>query len=113
MFDYSWLYGPIRYKARIMQEGVVVDNVVSDSEYLDLDIILAQDTATEVCGYYGYENNDSQSKEVCVAFRTQKPPEPDPTPEPTVEPTPEPTPEETEPPVNEETPEENNEAETE
>lgn len=112
MFDYSWLYGPIRYKARIMQEGVVVDNVVSDSEYMDLDIILAQDTATEVCGYYGYENNDSQSKEVCVAFRTQKPPEPDPTPEPTVEPTPEPTPEETEPPMNEETTEENNEAET-
>ena len=90
MFDYSWLYGAIKYKARVAQDGVVVDTYETGNDSETVEIYLNDDSAIEVCGWYGYENSDKTSNEVCTRFRTPKAPEPEPTP--TVAPTPEPTP---------------------
>ena len=74
MFDYSWVYGPIVYKARISQAGQSDINITSTSESYDQDISgLAPDTETTVCGYYAYEHEDlggRSSSESCTVFRT-------------------------------------------
>ena len=95
LFDYTWIFGPIRYKARIKQNGNVVAEIASETESYSQSIDMDDDTQTEVCGYYGYESGTSSSNEVCVVFTTKKDePAPTPTPTPTADPvtTPEPTP---------------------
>ncbi len=79
LFDWSWVYGPIRYKARISQNGAVVGEITSETEDTTAsDLSLAPDTDTEACGYYGYESSDGSSNEVCVTFHTPKEEEPEP-----------------------------------
>ncbi|MGN1389807.1 MAG: hypothetical protein ACI4WR_09170, partial [Bulleidia sp.] len=87
LFDWSWVYGPIRYKARISQNGAVVGEITSETEDTTAsDLTLAPDTDTEACGYYGYESSDGSSNEVCVTFHTPKEAEPEPTAAPTATP---------------------------
>ncbi|MBE6121965.1 MAG: penicillin-binding protein [Erysipelotrichaceae bacterium] len=71
LFDYSWIYGPIRYKARIVQNGKTVATVTSDSESTVSHVSLLPGIDVQACGYYGYENNDSVSNELCVSFRAK------------------------------------------
>ena len=112
IFDYSWIFGPIRYKARFKQNGEIKAEISSESENYSEGIDLEPDTDTEACGFYGYESGQSQSNEYCYTFRTPKEekkeePEPTPTPEATPTPTPEatPTPEPTQVPEATATPE--------
>ena len=71
-FDISWITGPITYKARIVQNSAVVATINYTADQLSKVIDgLQPDTDTQVCGYYGYEKNDTvASNEVCVTFRT-------------------------------------------
>ncbi|MBF1100867.1 MAG: penicillin-binding protein, partial [Solobacterium sp.] len=71
-FDISWITGPITYKARIVQNSAVVATINYTADQLSKVIDgLQPDTDTQVCGYYGYEKNDTvASNEVCVSFRT-------------------------------------------
>lgn len=90
LFDWSWVYGPIRYKARISQNGAQVgDIVLSETEENSVTLEnLAPDTDTEACGFYGYEKSDSESNEVCVTFHTAKvQEEPQPSADPSASPT--------------------------
>ncbi|MCH4207501.1 MAG: penicillin-binding protein [Solobacterium sp.] len=68
IFDYSWIYGPIRYKARISQNGTTIAEIQSDTETSVQNIDIAPNTTTEVCGFYGYENGTGESNEVCSTF---------------------------------------------
>ncbi len=72
IFDYSWIFGPIRYKAEIRQNGEVKAEAVSEEVDFTQDVALDPDTDTEACGFYAYENNDTRSNEVCVTFHTPK-----------------------------------------
>ena len=110
LFDWSWVYGPIRYKARISKGGSTIaeisseeDSRVEDAEDLD------PDTAYEACGFYAYEKSGSSSNEICVNFRTPKTetPVPSETPEATPEPSEEPEASPETEPGGEETPETN------
>ena len=93
LFDYTWIFGPIRYKARIKQNDTVIAEISSETESYSQSIDMNDDTQTEVCGYYGYESGTSSSNEVCVVFTTKKnEPEPTPTPAATPVTTPTPTP---------------------
>lgn len=59
MFDYSWVYGPIVYKAIIRQEGHADIVVTSTSNTYEADISsLTPDTPFQVYGYYAYEHED-------------------------------------------------------
>ncbi len=70
IFDYSWIFGPIRYKARFKQHGEVKAEVSSESENYSDYVSLDPDTDTEACGFYGYESGQSQSNELCYTFHT-------------------------------------------
>ena len=70
LFDYSWIYGPIRYKVRIKQNGEVKAEISSESEYYSDYVYLDPDTDTEACGFYGYESGEGQSNEICYTFHT-------------------------------------------
>ncbi len=72
MFDYSWVYGAIQYKATVTQNGSTVATVTSSSESMTQSISgLAAETETTVCGYYGYDNlGGDSSSQVCTTFTT-------------------------------------------
>lgn len=68
IFDYSWVFGPIRYKARINVNGQTVKNVISESNSTNLGINLEPGSKVSICGYYGYQNKEINSKEICNDF---------------------------------------------
>lgn len=70
LFDYSWIYGPIRYKIRLTQNGEVKQELVLETDTGEAEVTLNPDTDTEACGYYGYENGTTASNEICVSFHT-------------------------------------------
>ncbi len=72
LFDYSWVYGNIQYKARISQHGSTIKEVSSGSSSTseNLESVLSENTETQVCGYYAYSSGISQSNEVCSTFVT-------------------------------------------
>ena len=72
LFDYSWIYGPVRYKATLTQNGQVVGQISSDSETTTENVNLLPGIETQACGYYGYEKSDVKSNEICVSFRAKE-----------------------------------------
>ena len=94
LFDWSWVYGPIRYKARISKGGTMLAELASEEDSFETDASeLEEDTEYEACGFYAFDISDRSSNEICVKFRTPKTSKPEP--EPSAEPTPDtsPTPE--------------------
>ena len=74
LFDWSWVYGPIRYKAQIRKGGETVAELTSEEDSFETDVSdFAQDTEYEACGYYAFDISDRSSNEICVKFRTPKP----------------------------------------
>ena len=109
LFSWSWVYGPIRYRCRISQNGQVKAELISETESSTQSVDLEPNTETEACGYYAYETAGGGSNEVCVTFTTPAKQEstdnnsssgnneitvttPEPTPAATPSPTPAPTP---------------------
>lgn len=70
-FDYSWITGAVKYKARVSQNGNSIGEVTSDSETASQTFEnMEGNTETEVCGYYQYETSGTASNEVCTTFVT-------------------------------------------
>jgi penicillin-binding protein 1A len=74
LFDYSWVYGNIEYRARVSQNGATIKEISSGSSSTgeNLESSLAENTETQVCGYYAYSSGISASNEVCSSFVTPK-----------------------------------------
>ena len=72
LFDWAWLWGPVVYKARIMQNGTTLREITSGSSSDVVNMLddLQENTSTEICGYYSYANIGGSSNEVCTAFTT-------------------------------------------
>lgn len=71
LFDYSWLHGPIRYKADVKVNGEAVETVVSELPEAQINYEPRPGDTIEICGYYGYENstiNPHVSNLSCKAF---------------------------------------------
>lgn len=69
LFDYSWIYGAVKYKLKITIDGSVVQELQSDSPSISTSLSIA-DTATVVaCGYYGYEFTSYNSSELCQTLK--------------------------------------------
>lgn len=64
-FDYSWVYGPIKYFARIVVDGTTVDTITSSSPILEMDLSITPANEVMVCGYFGYESAPTHSSEIC------------------------------------------------
>ncbi len=71
IFDWSWVYGPIRYKAEIKLNGEVVHNLTSENSSIDQLVTYKPGDYIEVCGKYSYENVDVASNVVCKAFEVE------------------------------------------
>lgn len=69
LFDYTWIYGPIRYKARISQNGNVIAEISSETEHFSQQVGLEPGASVTVCGYYAYENLGITSNEICNEFK--------------------------------------------
>ncbi len=67
LFDYSWIYGPVRYKAEIKVNGLTIGTVSSENDIdtFEIDDAYPGDIVT-VCAYYGYEKLNISSTQRCV-----------------------------------------------
>ncbi|MCI6272771.1 MAG: transglycosylase domain-containing protein [Erysipelotrichaceae bacterium] len=65
MFDYTWLFGPIRYKAKVINNGNVIAEVTSEGEHFSQGVDAPPGSTLSVCGYYAYENLGTASNEIC------------------------------------------------
>ncbi len=68
LFDYSWIYGPIRYKVRISVDGSALNILKSESNVLSTTIAVSPTSVVRACGYYGYDFVDFNSSELCMNF---------------------------------------------
>lgn len=66
LFDWTWLFGAIRYRADILVNGETVKNITSESENAEDTITLTPGSTIKVCGYYAYENLGNTSNQVCT-----------------------------------------------
>lgn len=66
IFDYTWIFGPIRYKARISEGGSVIKEVVSETDTWSENLGLGGGNHTlQVCGFYAYDWLGTPSNEIC------------------------------------------------
>lgn len=70
IFDYTWIYGPIRYKARVSQNGAVIGEISSEKENFAQQFGLEPGAIITVCGFYAYENLGVTSNEICNEFKS-------------------------------------------
>lgn len=61
LFDYSWVYGPIQYKADILVNNQLVETISNSDETFDKQYDLLPDTEVEVKAYYGFERGNVKS----------------------------------------------------
>lgn len=68
IFDYSWIYGPIRYKADIKRNGEAPITITSENKDHIEKIEFTFGDKFEVCGYYAYQDKDVKSNAACKTF---------------------------------------------
>ncbi len=78
MFDYSWVYGAVKYKANITVKdsggNVTVDNkqiISSEEKYTTSDIKVNPGDTVTVDFYYGYEHRSINSSKVTVTYAVE------------------------------------------
>ena len=65
LFDWSWVYGPIRYKADVTINGEKVGTVSADNNRYSYKFDVIPGSVVKVCGYYGYESGAIASNKIC------------------------------------------------
>lgn len=69
LFDYSWIYGPVRYKLNLNVDGVLVDTLTSTVGTFTITKNILDTSTVTGCGYYGYEYAMINSSELCKTFK--------------------------------------------
>ena len=70
LFDYTWIYGPIQYKAEVKVNGNS-QTVTSDKETNTFDIPANPGDTITVCAYYGYEKLNVSSTQKCIDIKVE------------------------------------------
>lgn len=72
VFDKKAVYGPIVYKVEVFQNGTSlgVTNFTTDTGSNTFNI--TPGVEARVCGYYGYQNDNSKSNQVCVTLSSSE-----------------------------------------
>ncbi len=65
LFDYTWVYGPIKYKAEIKVNGNN-QTVTSDTNSNSFEVSANPGDTITACAYYGYEKLNVSSTQRCV-----------------------------------------------
>lgn len=69
LFDYSWIYGPVRYKMKLSVDGVIVQELQSASSAFTSTLTVSDTAVVQGCGFYGFEYADVNSTEICQVFK--------------------------------------------
>lgn len=69
LFDYSWIYGPVRYKMKLSVDGTVAQELQSAASTFTSTLTVSDTSVVQACGFYGYEYADMNSTEVCQIFK--------------------------------------------
>ncbi len=65
LFDYSWIYGPVKYKLKIYVDDKVVQELKSDSSTFTSTLTVADTSTVKGCAYYSYDFVSFNSSEIC------------------------------------------------
>ena len=66
LYDPSWIYGAVRYRADLYVNDQVVDSVSSDTQTLQIELPRSATDNVKVCGYYTFDlNTNIQSNSIC------------------------------------------------
>lgn len=65
LFDYAWVFGPIRYKADVKINGQLVKTITANSDKHNEEMEIIPGDHVEVCGYYGYDSQAMRSNQQC------------------------------------------------
>lgn len=68
LFDYTWLFGPVRYKARIYENDNLVKEITTDQQAYSESYSATPNSTIKACGYYAYEYLNIASNEICQSF---------------------------------------------
>ncbi len=71
IFDWTWLYGPIRYQADIYVNDKIIDTIVSEGSTHDYQIKMEPGIKIKACGYYIYEKAKSASNQLCTEWQVE------------------------------------------
>ncbi len=69
LFDYAWVFGPIRYKADVKVNGQNIKTITANSPSHTENIDVNPGDSIEVCAYYGYDSQDMRSNQVCKSLQ--------------------------------------------
>lgn len=68
-FDWSWVYGPIRYQVEVKINGNVTNTFKSDKETIEQTLTFLPGDKLEICAVYAFENKpEIRSNQVCKGF---------------------------------------------
>lgn len=74
IFDYTWIFGPVRYKARISEGNTIIKEVSSENATMVESVQLTGGTHNlKVCGYYAYDWLGTPSNEICQDIKINIP----------------------------------------
>lgn len=72
IFDYTWVFGPVRYKATISENNAVITTISSPTDKAVEKLALSPGNHTlQVCGSYAYENLPVTSNSICQNVQIQ------------------------------------------
>lgn len=76
LFDYSWIFGPMRYKVDIKVDGQVTETIISENASTTQTTTNSYNRGDEVeiCAYYGYESQPAGkgSNQVCKIVEVER-----------------------------------------
>lgn len=68
LFDWTWLYGAIKYEAEVYVDDVLIKTITSSSSTAEDTMKLTPGSTIRIVGYYVYENSKTRSNEKTVVF---------------------------------------------
>ena len=71
IFDWTWLYGPIRYRADIYVNDEIIDTITSESSTAEHTVEMKPGSKIKACGYYVYEKSETQSNQLCTEWQVE------------------------------------------
>lgn len=71
IFDYSWIFGPIEYKARVDVNNQPSEIIASNTDKLSKKLNLIPGSNIKICAYYAFKDKDIKSNEICKEFKVE------------------------------------------
>lgn len=71
IFDWTWLYGPIRYNAEITIDDEVIETITSETSLAEYQVEMKPGSKIKACGFYSYEISKTESNRLCTEWEVE------------------------------------------